>query len=129
MRERVTFAGPADGSEAQHLARATTAVAASAGIAPAPQLVLRWMAGGAVPVVSRLPQYEELLREGELGPLFEPRDALTLAAQLERLLRDPKLVAHYAGAISDARGDISWSRVADEFEALYERIAARRHDG
>ena len=96
MRERVTLAGPADGSEAQHLARATIAVAASAGTAPAPQLVLRAMAGGAVPVVSRLPQYEELLREGELGPLFEPRDALTLAAQLERLLRDPKLLSGYA---------------------------------
>ena len=128
MRERVTLAGPGDGSEAQHLSRASIAVAASAGTAPAPQLVLRAMAGGAVPVVSRLPQYEELLREGELGPLFEPRDALTLAAQIERLLRDPKLLSGYAKAIEDAHHDISWSRVADEFEELYERIAARRHD-
>jgi predicted metal-dependent phosphoesterase TrpH/glycosyltransferase involved in cell wall biosynthesis len=128
MRERVTLAGPADGSEAQYLARATIAVAASAGSAPAPQLVLRSMAGGAVPVVSRLPQYEELLRDGELGPLFEPRDALTLSAQLERLLRDPKLLSGYSRAIADARPDIDWSRVADEFEELYERIAARRHD-
>jgi glycosyltransferase involved in cell wall biosynthesis len=128
LRERVTLAGPADGSEAQYLARATIAVAASAGVAPAPQLVLRAMAGGAVPVVSRLPQYEELVRDGELGPLFEPRDALTLAAQLERLLRDPELLSGYRSAISDARPDIDWSRVADEFEELYERIAARRHD-
>ncbi|HYN92084.1 MAG TPA: PHP domain-containing protein, partial [Thermoleophilaceae bacterium] len=128
LRERVTLAGPAEGSEAQHLARATIAVAASTGSAPAPQLVLRAMAGGAVPVVSRLPQYEELMREGELGPLFEPRDAFTLAAQLERLLRDPKLVARYAGAIADVRADFDWSRVASEFEDLYERIAARRHD-
>ena len=128
MRERVRLAGPADGSEAQHLARATISVAASAGTASAPQLVLRSMAGGAVPVVSRLPQYEELVREGELGPLFEPRDALTLAAQLERLLRDPQLVSSYAQAIEAQRPDLDWSRVADEYEALYERIAARRHD-
>jgi glycosyltransferase involved in cell wall biosynthesis len=128
MRERVTLAGPADGSEAQHLARATIAVAASAGTAPAPQLVLRAMAGGAVPVVSRLPQYEELVRDGELGPLFEPRDALTLAAQLERLLRDPSLVRGYSAAIAEGRHDFDWSRVADEYEQLYERIAARRHD-
>src|SRR6185436_2080071 len=67
LRERVQLAGPADGSEAQHLARATISVAASTGAAPAPQLVLRALAGGAVPVVSRLPQYEEALREGELG--------------------------------------------------------------
>jgi glycosyltransferase involved in cell wall biosynthesis len=128
MRERVTIAGPADGSEAQHLARATIAVAASTGTAPAPQLVLRAMAGGAVPVVSRLPQYEELVRDGELGPLFEPRDALTLAAQLERLLREPELVRGYSDAIAAAHHDFDWSRVADDYEELYERIAARRHD-
>jgi glycosyltransferase involved in cell wall biosynthesis len=128
LRERVTIARPADGSEAQHLARATIAVASSIGTAPAPQLVLRAMAGGAVPVVSRLPQYEELVRDGELGPLFEPRDALTLAAQLERLLREPELVRAYSGAIEDARHELDWSRVADDYEQLYERIAARRHD-
>ena len=127
LRERVSVAGPADGSEAQHLARATIAVAASAGTAPAPQLVLRAMAGGAVPVVSRLPQYEELVRDGELGPLFEPRDAFTLAAQLERLLRDPALVNGYAKAIGRIHHDLEWSRVADEYEELYERIASRRH--
>jgi predicted metal-dependent phosphoesterase TrpH len=85
------------------------------------------MAGGAVPLVARLPQYEELLRDGELGLLFEPRDALTLAAQLERLLRDSKLLKGYTDAIADARADLDWSRVADEFEALYERVASRRH--
>jgi glycosyltransferase involved in cell wall biosynthesis len=128
LRERVTLAGPANGSEAQHLARATVAVAASSGTAPAPQLVLRSMAGGAVPVVSRLPQYEELVRDGELGPLFEPRDALTLAAQLERLIRDPGLVRGYTEAITSHRRELDWSRVADDYEELYERIAARRHE-
>jgi hypothetical protein len=128
MRERVTLAGPADGSEAQYLARATISVAASSGLASAPQLVLRSMAGGAVPVVSRLPQYEELVREGELGPLFEPRDTLTLTAQLERLLRDPGLVSGYSDAIAKVRPELDWSRVADDYEQLYERIAARRHD-
>jgi predicted metal-dependent phosphoesterase TrpH/glycosyltransferase involved in cell wall biosynthesis len=127
MRERVRLAGPAEGSEAQHLARADIAVAASAGAAPAPQLVLRALAGGAVPVVSRLPQYEEALRDGELGLLFEPRDAITLAAQLERLISDPSLVADFADRVGHAHGYLEWSRVADEFEALFEEIAARRH--
>jgi glycosyltransferase involved in cell wall biosynthesis len=127
LRERVRLVGPADGSEAQHLARADIAVAASAGAAPAPQLVLRALAGGAVPVVSRLPQYEEALRDGELGLLFEPRDAITLAAQLERLIADPSLVADFAGRVEEAHAYLEWSRVADEFEALFEEIAARRH--
>jgi glycosyltransferase involved in cell wall biosynthesis len=127
LRERVRLAGPADGSEAQHLARATIAVAASAGAAPAPQLVLRALAGGAVPVVARLPQYEEALREGELGLLFEPRDAVTLAAQLERLVSEPQLVADFSARIDAAHPDLEWSRVAEQFEALFEEIAARRH--
>jgi glycosyltransferase involved in cell wall biosynthesis len=128
LRDRVTIAGPADGSEAQFLSRATIAVAASSGAAPTPQLVLRALAGGAVPVVSRLPQYEELMRDGEFGPLFEPRDVLTLAAQMERLLSEPGLVGEYADRIERAHPELGWSRVADDYEALYERIAARRHD-
>jgi glycosyltransferase involved in cell wall biosynthesis len=127
LRDRVSLVGPADGSEAQHLARAQVAVAASHGAAPAPQLVLRALAGGAVPVVSRLPQYEEALTDGELGLLFEPRDALTLAAQLERLITDPELLEGYQRKIAAAHDSLGWSRVADEFEDLFERIAARRH--
>ena len=128
LRDRVRLAGPADGSEAQHLARARIAVAASTGAAPAPQLVLRALAGGAVPVVARLPQYEEALREGELGLLFEPRDTDTLAAQLERLLADPGLADRYARRIERARPSLDWSRAADEFEALYRDLAGRRHE-
>ena len=127
LRDRVFLRGPADGSEAQYLARADIAVAASSGAASTPQLVLRALAAGAVPVVARLPQYEELVREGELGLLFEPRDTLTLAAQLERLVSEPELADRYRDRIKAARPTLEWSRVADEFEALYERIAARRH--
>jgi len=128
LRGRVRLAGPADGSEGQHLATADIAVAASSGAAPAPQLVLRAMAGGAVPVVARLPQYEEALRDGELGLLFEPRDALTLAAQLERLISDPKLSDQYAGRISKVHPELEWGRAAEEFEQLYGEVAGRRHD-
>jgi glycosyltransferase involved in cell wall biosynthesis len=127
LRERVRLAGPADGSEGQHLATASIAVAASAGAAPAPQLVLRAMAGGAVPVAARLPEYEEALRDGELGLLFEPRDSFTLAAQLERLITDPKLMEQYRGRIAKAHHELEWSRAAEEFEQLYSEIAGRRH--
>jgi predicted metal-dependent phosphoesterase TrpH/glycosyltransferase involved in cell wall biosynthesis len=127
LRERVRLAGPADGSEAQHLARADIAVAASAGAAPAPQLVLRALAGGAVPVITRLPQYEEAVRDGELGLLFEPRDAITLAAQLERLLAEPSLLEEFAARTGAVHEELEWARVAGEFEELFEEIAARRH--
>jgi predicted metal-dependent phosphoesterase TrpH/glycosyltransferase involved in cell wall biosynthesis len=128
LRDRVRLAGPADGTEAEHLARASIAVAASAGVAPSPQLVLRALGAGAVPVVAQMPQYEELLDDGQLGLLFQPRDSATLAAQLERLVADPELLARFARAGASARPRLSWDRVADEFEAIYRRTAARRHD-
>ena len=128
LRERVRLAGPADGSEAEHLARAAIVVAASTGVAPSPQLVLRALGAGAVPVVANLPQYGELLDDGELGLLFEPRDTVALAAQLERLVSEPKLLDRFATSGARVREGLSWARVADEVEAIYATTAARRHD-
>ncbi|MGI8944795.1 MAG: glycosyltransferase [Thermoleophilaceae bacterium] len=127
LRDRLRLAGPADGSEAEHLARASIAVAASAGTAPAPHLLLRALAAGVIPLAARLPRYEEILDDGELGLLFEPRDALTLAAQLERLVSDPRLRARIADRIAAAGDRLAWARTANEFEQLYGRLAGRRH--
>jgi glycosyltransferase involved in cell wall biosynthesis len=128
LRDRIHFAGPEHGSEAQHLARAHVAVAASSGAAPAPQLVLRALAGGAIPVASRMPEYEEILREGELGLMFDARDSETLAAQLERLVSDEALRGVLHDRVAGCHEELGWSRVADRFEELYAELAARRHD-
>jgi glycosyltransferase involved in cell wall biosynthesis len=127
LRERVTLAGPTDGSEAQFLSRSQIAVAASTGTAPAPQYVLRALAGGAVPVVARLPEYEEALDDGERGLLFEPRDAETLGAQLQRLIGDTKLRERLHDRVKSAHDELEWSTTADRIEEIYRRIAARRH--
>ena len=66
-------------------------VAASDGVAPAPGLIVRAQAAGAVPVASRLAVYEEALGDGEAGLLFEPNDLETLTAQLGRLVVDGDL--------------------------------------
>jgi len=124
LRERVRLVS---GSEEEHLPDADVAVMASGGAAPAPQLPLRLMAAGAVPVASRLPQYEEALDHGRRGPLFEPRDVETLSAHLLRLVEDAELRGRYAQEVAAARPQLSWSRVADEVEALYVELAARRH--
>jgi glycosyltransferase involved in cell wall biosynthesis len=106
------------------LSGADVLVAASDGVAPAPGLLLRAQAAGAVPLASRLTVYEESLGDGEAGLLFEPNDVDTLAAQLGRLIADPQLRARLrAGARLRP-----WSAVADEVEALYRTLAARRHD-
>jgi hypothetical protein len=75
-----------------------------------------------------MPEYEEILREGELGLLFEPHDSETLAAQLERLISDEALRRDLHERVAGCHAELGWSKVADRFEELYEELAARRHD-
>jgi hypothetical protein len=120
LQDRVRFVDDA----LQALSGADVLVAASDGVAPAPGLLLRAQAAGAVPLASRLAVYEETIGDGAAGLLFEPNDVDTLAAQLARLVADPQLRARLrAGARPRP-----WSAVADEIESLYRTLAARRHD-
>jgi predicted metal-dependent phosphoesterase TrpH/glycosyltransferase involved in cell wall biosynthesis len=127
LRERVEVVTAEDGTEQDVLAAADVVVAASVGQAPAPGLLVRAIGAGAVPVASRLPAYEEVLRGGERGLLFGVGDADGLAAQLERLLTDKELRARLSGAVAGAAPELTWSAVAERFEALYAEVAARRH--
>ena len=127
LRDRVRFVGPADGSEAQYVASADIAVAASSGAQRAPELVLRALATGAVPVATHLPEYDELLEYGELGLQFHPRDVDTLAAQLARLIEDEPLRRGFHERALALHDRLDWSATADAFEELYREIAGRRH--
>ena len=127
VRERLVFAGPRDGSEAQHLARSDIVVCASSGTAPAPGFLLRALCAGAVPVAARLPVYEEVLREGEHGLLFEPGDVETLAGQLSRLVSDEALRRKLHDGAARRRDELTWGRTVDELEETYGEVAARRH--
>jgi hypothetical protein len=120
LRERVTFTP--DGEDAA-LAGADVIVAASGGTLPAPALVLRATAAGAVPIVSRLPVYEDLVQDH--GLLFEPGDVEVLGAQLRRVVGDPGLRRRLRDSAPPPR---AWSALADEVEASYFETVARRHD-
>jgi glycosyltransferase involved in cell wall biosynthesis len=125
LRERVRFVDPTVDPRAEDaaLADADVLVAASTGALPAPALVMRATAAGAIPVLSRLPVYEEL---GDTdGLLFEPGDVEVLTAQLQRLISDPSLRARLRDGALAPR---PWSALADEVEASYARVVARRHD-
>jgi glycosyltransferase involved in cell wall biosynthesis len=113
--------------EAEALDGADIVVAASLGDITAPGVLVRALGAGAVPLAPRVPVYEEVLRHGELGLLFQVGDVEVLAQQLERALRDESLRADLMAKGEAARPDLSWSRVADEVEAIYARLAARRH--
>jgi glycosyltransferase involved in cell wall biosynthesis len=109
-------------------AGADVVVAASTGQMTAPGVLVRALAAGAVPVAARVPVYEEVLRDGDLGLLFEPGDVDVLSAQLERALRDGDLRARLTAAGERERLQLSWARVADDVEAIYAELAALRHD-
>ncbi len=127
LRERVTFLD--GGGEAALLAEADIVVAASDGSLPAPGLLRRAVAAGAVPLASSLAVYEEVTGEGAHGLLFAARDAQTLSAQLARLVADPALRERLRAAGDEVRSSLSWDRVADDLDAVYARVAARRHPG
>jgi predicted metal-dependent phosphoesterase TrpH/glycosyltransferase involved in cell wall biosynthesis len=113
------------GAETDVLAAADVVVAASAGQAPAPGLLVRALGAGAIPLASELPVYTEVA-DGH-GLLFPPADADVLAAQLQRLIEDDALRGRLAGAVAAAAPDLAWDAVAESFEALYAEVAARRH--
>jgi glycosyltransferase involved in cell wall biosynthesis len=128
LRERVEFVDAESRTEGQVLAQADVVVFASEGIRPTPGTLLRALAAGVIPVASRLPAYEELLADGGYGFEFEPGDLDTLTTHLTRLASERELRERAREEIEGLRAMFSWSRVADELEAIYARLVARRHD-
>ena len=127
LHERVRFLAPGS-TEAELLAAADVVVAASDGTLPAPGLVLRAIAAGAVPLATSLAVYEEVTAEGDHGLLFGARDPETLGAQLQRLVADAALRERLRAAAGPVRAHLAFTRLADELEAVYIGLAARRHD-
>jgi predicted metal-dependent phosphoesterase TrpH/glycosyltransferase involved in cell wall biosynthesis len=129
LRERVRFLRPRDATCEEVVAGADVVCAASGGPRPAPSLIRGAFAAGAVPVAAQIPPYMELIDRDdgvERGFGFPQGDALTLAGQVERLLRDDGLRERLAAAGRDCAR--SPAQLVDELEAVYERIAVRRHD-
>jgi glycosyltransferase involved in cell wall biosynthesis len=125
VRERIDWVRDDD---ADPLTGAAIAVSASSGLQPAPAGILRAFASDAVPLAPRLEVYEELLGEGERGLLFEPGDVEVLAAQMARLASDGALRERLRAAAGQVVGELSWTRLAAQTEAIYTELIGRRHD-
>jgi glycosyltransferase involved in cell wall biosynthesis len=128
LRERLRVVRPQDGEPAEFLAGADIACLTSGGVRAAPGLLRKAFAAGAVPVASDLELYRELVGEGERGLLFPLGDVLTLTAQVERLCRDPALRQELRTAAHSSDEARPWAVVSDDVEAVYRRLASRRHD-
>jgi hypothetical protein len=126
LRKRVRVVRPRQSSAEALIAGADLLVAASGGPRAAPGLIRSALASSTVPVCSQIPIYAELTRDGEIGLLFQPGDAITLAGQLERLLASAALRRELVRKARNAVRD--WESVADQVEEIYTRICAGRHD-
>ncbi len=127
LRERVRFVNQRTVSLGELLGRAEVFCAASSGLAPASLTVLKAVAAGAVPVASRIPVYEETLRDGDDGLLFEPGDAEVLSAQLRRLVANEALRASFRDRCLERRTELGWDRATTAVEEVYRRVVGRRH--
>lgn len=128
LRTRLTVVGPDEATPDQVLAGADIACFGSSGVLPAAGRLTSAVGSGAAVVASALELYEEVLAEGDLGLLFPVGDAQTFADQLERLVGDAKLRKGFASAGRKEIGGRTWSKVADQIDGEYTRIASRRHD-
>ncbi|MGI8726177.1 MAG: PHP domain-containing protein, partial [Solirubrobacterales bacterium] len=125
LGERLRFLRTDDCQADELIASADVVCAASGGPEPAPSLVHRAFASGAVPITSHIDPYAELVEPSERGLMFPPGDEITLAAHIERLAGEPDLLERLRGRSRD--GHRSWAEVADQLEAIYDRIGDRRH--
>jgi PHP domain/Glycosyl transferases group 1 len=126
LRDRVTVVRPRQASPEEVLAGAEIACFASGGVRLAPATLQSALAAGTVPVASDHELYRELTEDGRCGLHFPVGDWQTLAAQLERLLTSSELRRQLHAAPSPVRRR-DWAAAADEVEAIYRRLAARRH--
>jgi hypothetical protein len=128
LRERVRFADASMSELEEVLAGADVVVLGSEGIRPTPGVLVQALATGVVPVASGLPVYEELLAEGSRGLVYPPGDSQTLASKLSQLLTEPGLLEQTRLQAAPFAQQLSFERVADEFEQIYGELVARRHD-
>ncbi|MCL2417732.1 MAG: glycosyltransferase [Conexibacteraceae bacterium] len=128
LADRVRFVGAETMPVEQALAGADALVLGSDGAMPAPGMLVRALASGIVPVASSIPVYAELLSDGARGLQYMAGDAQTLAANIARLSAEPELLDALRAEAEPLRATLTFARVADELEAIYGSLVARRHD-
>ena len=126
LAKRVRFVRPEEVSAEAVIAAADVLCVTSGGPRPAPGLIQHAFSSGTIPVAAQIEPYSELLEEDETGFMFPPGDVLTLAGQLQRLLKSAELRTELAAAA--AARTRSFSQVADELELIYRQLCDRRHD-
>lgn len=126
IRDRIKVIGPDQASLAELLSRSHIFCAASDGSRQVPAAVRQALASGAVPIVSTISRYVELIGDGQRGLLFPAGDPVTLAGQIARLGENRGRLDSLRQASMDEPQSRDWSEVVDGFEEAYRRLADRR---
>jgi glycosyltransferase involved in cell wall biosynthesis len=125
---RVVFPGYVFGDGYWELQRNAYAFVAPTEVGGTHPVILEAMAAGNCVIVNdHAPNVETV---GDAGLTFSGKQGVpALAEQLERILADPALVEEYRGRARVRARSYSWDAVADEYEALLERVVAMRGPG
>jgi phosphatidyl-myo-inositol alpha-mannosyltransferase len=122
-RERVTMLGGVDHRALPAIERACDVfVAPSLGGESFGVVLLEPMAAALPVVASRIPGYDEVLRDGETGLLVPPGDAAALADAAGRLLDDPALADRLAATARERVERYDWEVVAGQLEEIYRSV-------
>ncbi len=128
LGDRVRFAGFRD-DRLSWLKRFDAFVLPSA-LEGIPRCLMESMAAGVPIVSSDIPGSRDLVEHERTGLLFPLDDVNALQAALARLLAEPAVAGALAGAAQEkVHREFSAARMADEYLALYRRLAGRCGSG
>jgi phosphatidylinositol alpha-mannosyltransferase len=89
-------------------------------------VLLEAMACGAPTIASRIPGYDETIRDGTDGLLFTPGNAAALADTAASVLLDAGLSARLRAAGPTRAAGYAWPRVCAQTLELYQELLAAR---
>jgi glycosyltransferase involved in cell wall biosynthesis len=87
-------------------------------------VTLEAMASGLAPVAARAGGAVGIIQDGKSGLFAEPNDAASLAAQIERLVRDSAMRASIAERATRRAKDFAWGPVLHRLFTRYDQICA-----
>lgn len=118
----ITFVGPLAREAVQELLATTDVlVVPSLWYENAPRVVAEGFAAGVPVVASRIGALAEKVQEGFDGLLFTPGDPKDLARVLQRLAKQPSLLA---GLQAQTKRGPSWDEHVDHMESIYRQLTA-----
>ncbi|MGH7430049.1 MAG: glycosyltransferase, partial [Candidatus Methylomirabilaceae bacterium] len=89
--------------------------------------LFEYMMAGLATAVSNLPVLEKLVRDHDLGVVFDPSDPRHIAEQLNALIGKPeRLRACRANSIRAARDRYHWDHEGGKLVELYKTLAAAK---